>query len=232
MLTPSDILHLPFTPDLTEGGIEFTLRSLAASSILKKEMPVENLHHLVGSMAAGLAFRRSLAGQEIPFQVLDAAPFTKPHPYDVSLGGHRCELNCSLVTRRPQIAALRKDPASALRHPALLPIDQFSAEGHKPDDIHIFALLLGLLALSSVELDRAAAAGQPVCLVHLLPAGWSCPPEWLPLEELALKSEGESSCHARAGRIEFRAGFLHDPAGAAPQKTGGGGAVFPQPGVC
>jgi hypothetical protein len=29
MLTPSDLLRLPYTPDLTEGGIEYALRSLA-----------------------------------------------------------------------------------------------------------------------------------------------------------------------------------------------------------
>ncbi len=218
MINASDILHLPYTPDLTEGGIGYTLRSLASSSILKKEMPVENLHMLVGSIAAGLAFRRSLAGQEIPFQVLGAAPFTQPHRYDVSLGGHRCELNCSLVTHRPQIAALRKDSASAMRHSALLPIDQFSAEGHKPDDIHIFALLLGLLALSSEELDRAAAAGQPVCLVHLLPAGWSCPPDWLPLEELALKSEGNLPVTLELGGLNSGRAFCTTRLELLPKK--------------
>ena len=29
MLNPSDLIHLPYTPSLTEGGITFACRSLA-----------------------------------------------------------------------------------------------------------------------------------------------------------------------------------------------------------
>jgi hypothetical protein len=28
MITPNDFLHLPYTPDLTEGGIAYAIRSL------------------------------------------------------------------------------------------------------------------------------------------------------------------------------------------------------------
>ncbi len=191
MITASDILHLPYTPDLTEGGIVYACRSLASSTNLKGDLSLEQLRQLVGGMAVELAFRRSLTEQAIPFQVLGTKPFTHPDRYNVSLGGHRCELNCSYISRRPQIARLRKDHGLTLHTPALLPIDQFSAEGYKPDDLHIFAFLLGLVTVSCEEMDKAMTAGQPACLIHSLPVGWSCPTDWLPLEKLAFKSECE-----------------------------------------
>jgi hypothetical protein len=142
-------------------------------------------------MATELALRRSLTEQAIPFHVLGVTPFIHPDQYDVSLGGHRCKLDCTLITRREQIARIRRDSAFALHAPALLQIEQFSAEGSKPDDVHIFAFLLGLAAVTSMEVDKALVAGQPAFLIHPLPGGWSCPTDWTPLEKLALKSECE-----------------------------------------
>lgn len=191
MITVSDILHLPYSPDLTEGGIAYACHSLTYSSNQKGKMSVEQLRNLVGEMSAELAFRRFLTEQAIPFQVHGATPFTHPDRYEVSLGGHRCKLDCTLISRREQITRIRKDPALTLSAPAVLPINQFSAEGSKPDDIHIFALSLGLTAVTSVEVDKALAAGLPACLIHPLPDGWICPRDWLPIEKLALKSECE-----------------------------------------
>jgi hypothetical protein len=207
MIKASDILHLPYTSDLTKGGIECACRFLGSSSFPKGGLTVELLRQFVGGMAAELAFRRSLSEQEIPFQVFKLMPFTQPDRYNVSLGGHRCELNCSIITRRPQIAKLRKDPTLAMHGPALLPIDQFSAEGYRQDDIHIFAFLLGLTTVTKEELDKALAAGQPTCLIHLLPVGWSCPTEWLPIEKLVLKSDCEIPITVELGGLNSEREF-------------------------
>jgi hypothetical protein len=189
VINPSDILHLPFTPDLTKGGIECACRFLGSSSHPRGGLTAAHLRQLVGGMAAELAFRRSLTEQAIPFQVLGAMPFTHPDRYEVSLGGHHCKLECAIISRRSQITRLRKDPALVLDAPALIPVEEFSSEGHRPGDVHIFAFLLGLETITRAEIDKALAAGQPACLIHPLPEGWSCPSEWLPLEKLALKSD-------------------------------------------
>jgi hypothetical protein len=191
MIKVCDIVHLPFNPDLTEAGIGYACRSLGFNSNPKRILSAENLRHLVGGLAVELAFRRSLGEQNVPFHVMGATPFTRPDRFDVSLGGHRCDLNCSMISRREQITGLRKDPALTLHAPAMIPLDQYSADNYKPDDVHIFALLLGLFAASGKELGKAVIAGQPVCMVHPLTSDWSCPPEWLPLETLAFKSD----CH-------------------------------------
>ena len=192
MITSTDLLHLPYTPDLTEGGIAYACRSLASSHSRMGDSTVDRMRRIVAGVAVELAFRRTLTEQAIPFAVLGATPFNHPDRYDVSLGGHRCNLKSFLITRRPQIAQLRQDPAILLQAPALVPLDQFAAEGHKPDDLYLFAFLLGVVAASMEDVDKASAAGQPNYLIHPLPKEWARPAGWLPLENLALKSECEA----------------------------------------
>jgi hypothetical protein len=189
MLKSTDLLRLPYTSDLTEGGIAYACRSLACTYNRMGRSPVDSLRRIVGGVAAELAFRRSLSEQGIPFKVLGATPFIHPDQYNVSLGGHRCHLKSFLITRQPQIALIRQDPARLFQAPALLPLDQFAAEGHKPDDLYLFAFLLGMVAAAREDVDKATAAGQPTCLIHPLPDEWAHPVDWLPLEKLALKSE-------------------------------------------
>ncbi|MBE3119809.1 MAG: hypothetical protein IMZ50_13775 [Candidatus Atribacteria bacterium] len=216
MLSTSDLLHLPYTPDLTEGGIAYACRSLTTTygrmggsqpraPSGNRDYPagtgtnVDRLRRTVAGVAAELAFRRTLSEQSIPFDVLGATPFTHPDRYDVSLGGHRCHLKSFLITRRQQIALIRQDPALVLQAPALVPLDQFAAEDHKPDDLYLFAFLLGVVAATREDVDRATAAGQPAYLIHPLPDEWARPANWLPLEKLALKSECEAPISVEIG---------------------------------
>src|SRR5512140_1358826 len=109
MISISDLLHLPYTNDLSEGGIAYACRSLACTYDRTGKKPVERLRRVVGGVAVDLAFRRHLAEQGVPFKVLGATPFTHPDRYDVSLGGHRCNLKSFLITRRGQIAQLGRN---------------------------------------------------------------------------------------------------------------------------
>jgi hypothetical protein len=199
MIISSDILHLHFTPDLIEGGIAIACRSLVSGAGRKDGFPLNHLRSIVADVSVGLAFRRHLTGQCIPFKVLGETPFIRSANYDLSLGGHRCELKAFLITRRTQITRLRKDPALLLRAPALLPLDLFASEGRRPDDLHLFAFLLGLLADARRDMDRAMSAGHPVWLFHPLSNNWRCPRQWLPLENLAFKSECESPITVEIG---------------------------------
>ena len=87
MLTASDLIRLPYTPDLTEGGIEYALRSLSYTYDRMGGSPYERLRRIVAGVAVELAFRRYLSQQNIPFDVKGATPFTDPDRYDVALGG-------------------------------------------------------------------------------------------------------------------------------------------------
>jgi hypothetical protein len=191
MLVPPDLLSLPCTSDLIESGIACACRSLAHTGGLRGSPPVESLRCIVAEVAVELAFRRYLRQATVPFGVLAATPFTDPDHYDISLGGHRCTLESTLVSRSRPVSLLRRERGLLLQAPALIPLDRFSAGEGKPDDIHLFAYLLGGVAASQRDVDQAQTAGQPVSLIHSLPAEWARPSAWVPLEKLVLKSECE-----------------------------------------
>ncbi len=188
MITASDLLRLPCTPDLTGCGVTCACRSLAASDQPKGGSTLDRLRRTVGAVAADLAFQRHLSGQGVPFKVLPAMPFTRSDRYVLSLGGHRCEIIPCLITRREQCSHLQHNPALVLQAPALLPLDRFTGEGHRQDDIYLFAFMLGAIA-SPGDKHAAEAAGHSGYFIHPLPAAWARPVQWQPLEELAMKSE-------------------------------------------
>jgi hypothetical protein len=114
MITAKDFIHLPFTPDLTKGGIAYACRSLNYTFNRMGGSPYARLRRIVGGVAVELAFRRYLTSQDVPFDVKGATPFSEPDRYDVSLGGHRCEVKSFLITRRPQISDIRREPSVLL----------------------------------------------------------------------------------------------------------------------
>ncbi|MDL1912716.1 hypothetical protein FBQ81_18815 [Chloroflexi bacterium CFX6] len=189
MLLPSDLIHLPYTRDLTEGGIAYALRSLPYTYNRAGGSPYSHLRRSVAGAAVELAFRRYLAEQNVPFEVKGAAPFTEPDRYDVSLGGRRCEVKSFLISYREQIAEMKRNPQVVLDAPALVPSDRNAAEGGSDRDIYLFAFLSGLVAASQEDLQKAMYRKQPYHLVHVLPEAWMRPSEWNPLGALVLKSE-------------------------------------------
>ena len=193
MISVSDLIHLPYTRDLTEGGIAYALRSLPYMYNRKDGSPYDRLRRTVASVAVELAFRRYLSEQNIPFDVKSAAPFTDPNQYDVSLGGRRCDLKSFLISYREQIAEIKRNPQVVLDAPALVPSDQNAAEGRSDKDIYLFAFLSGLIAASQSDLQKALYTEQPYYLVHAMPEVWLRPAKWNPLGALVLKSESDET---------------------------------------
>src|SRR6266540_6212568 len=130
MISTNDFLRLPYTPDLTEGGIAYAIRSLPYTYDRMGGSPFNRLRRIVAGVAVELAFRRYLSEYEIPFDVKGATPFTNPDRYDVSLGGRRCDIKSFLITYRGQISDMRQNPQIVLDAPALVPSDQHAAEDH------------------------------------------------------------------------------------------------------
>jgi hypothetical protein len=75
---------------------------------------------MVASAAVELAFRRYLSEQNISFDVKGALPFTEHERYDVTLGGHRCEIKSYLISQRDQISQVKHNPQLVLSAPALV----------------------------------------------------------------------------------------------------------------
>jgi hypothetical protein len=189
MINPGDFIRLPYTRDLTEGGIAYAVRSLPHTYDRMGGSLYSRLRRIVGGVAAELSFRRYLGEKSVPFDVKGMTPFTDPDKYDVSLGGHRCDLKTFVTSKRNQITAMRRNPSLVLRAPALIPADQFAGENHSDQDLYLFAFLLGLTTNSSEEIQTAVKADQPIYLIHPMRSEWSRPAIWAPLGKISLKSE-------------------------------------------
>jgi hypothetical protein len=189
LITSTDFVCLPYSPDLTQAGISYACRSLPHTYDRMGGSPFDRLRRIVTGIAVELAFRRYLARQEVPFDVKGATPFTEPDRYDVSLGGHRCDIKSFLISHREQIRSLHAAPAQLLEAPALVPLDQYVADGHSPSDLYLFAFLTGLVAAAPADIKKATDAKRPIHLIHAMPPSWVRPSAWAPLGPLVVKSE-------------------------------------------
>jgi len=199
MLTAPDLIHLPYTPDLSESGCAYACRWLTSRHEYERDYSAAYMRQIAGQVSVELAFRRYLTEQGAPFDVLGLHPFTSPERYNVALGGHRCDVVSTLITRRKQITELREEAGKLLQVPALVPIDEYAAEGQKPEDLYVFAFLQGLETAGWRELHKALGAGQPAYLIHALPGQWARPKKWVPLEGLALKSDCDEPIQIEIG---------------------------------
>ncbi len=187
MITSSNLIHLPYTPDLTEGGIAYVLRSLPHGTL-----SYDRIRRMAAGVAVELAFRRYLSQQDIPFEIKSATPFTEPDKHDVTLGGHRCDIKSFLISHRDQISQMRSDPSVMLNAPALVPSDHHAVDGRSDNDLYLFAFLSGLIAASQNDLRKVIETNQPHYLIHAMPDVWRKPFNWNPLAPLVLKSESDA----------------------------------------
>src|SRR5258706_3449469 len=205
MISPYDLIPLPYARDLTEGGIAYAVRSLPYIYNRAGGSHYDRLRRTVASVAVELAFRRYLSEQNIPFDVKGATPFTDPNQYDVSLGGRRCDIKSFFISYREQIAEMKRNPQVVLDAPALVPSDQNAAEGHSDKNIYLFAFLSGLIAASQSDLQKVIYTDQPYYLIHAMPEAWMRPAKWNPLGALVLKSESdETQIVEVGGQVEGR----------------------------
>jgi len=188
MLTSSDFITIPYTPDMTQAGIAYACKSLHFTYNRMGTSPVKRLQRIVAGVAVELAFRRLLAAKQIPHDNLGATPFTDPDRYDIAIGGRRCDIKSFLLTHKERISQVRQQPANLLEAQALVPLDQIKADRGTDDDIFIFAFLNALLTPNQATLKKALAAEQPVYLIYTLPKHWARPQAWQPLGALTLKS--------------------------------------------
>jgi hypothetical protein len=199
MLTTTDLVRLPFTPNLTQAGIAYACRSLAFTYDRMGGSPHERLRRIAAGVAVELAFKRHLSAQEVPFDTLGMTPFTDPDHYDVALGGRRCDLKSFLLFEKDAIHSLRQDPGWLLEAAALVPSDQLASDHFQEKDLYLFAFAAARVTRTRSELERVLQSGQPVCFVYPFPAAWSRPTSWNSLGDLALKSEAEESLSLELG---------------------------------
>ena len=199
MLSASDFIHLPYTRDLTEGGIAYALHSLPYMHYRAGTPPYDRLRRIVAEAAVQLAFRRFLSEKHIPFEVKGAPPFTDHDRYDVLLGGRRCEIKSFLINHREQISEIRRNPQVVLKAPALVTSDQHAGDGYSPRDLYLFAFLPGLITTFQNDLEKIIDVKKLHYLIHVMPEAWNRPSNWNPLGKLILKSEAEENVTIEIG---------------------------------
>jgi hypothetical protein len=199
MISASDLLHLPYTRDLTEGGISYALHSLPYIYNRMGSSAYDRLCRVVASAAVELAFRRYLSEQKISFDIKGALPFTEHERYDVSLGRCRCEVKSFLMSHRGQISQVKRNPQLVLGAPALVASDQHAGDHHSPHDVYLFAFFFGLITETQRDLQKVIDSGQPHYLIHIMPDAWKRPSQWTPLGQLVLKSESDENVTIEIG---------------------------------
>lgn len=199
MLTPDDLIILPYSPDLTQAGVAYACRSLLHAYPRKTGSSYDRLRDIVAAKAVELAFRRYLTGRAVPFDSIGSAPFSEPERCDVLLGGRRCDLISFSISQREKIRRVRSSPGALLEAPALVPLDRMASENQSEEDLYIFAFVTGLTTRHSSEVKRARLAKQPIAMIHPLPAVWNAASRWTLLGELALKSEASRPMHVELG---------------------------------
>jgi hypothetical protein len=217
MLSPSDLISLPYTPDLTRAGIAYACRSLPHTYDRMGGSPFNRMRRIAAGKAVELAFRRHLGKEGVPYDTLGATPFTDPDRYDVALGGRRCDLKSFQIFAKDRILQARRDPEFWLNASALVPTDQLVSDHLNDNDLYIFAFFTALVTQNQDDLKRAMAAGQPIYLIHPLPEAWARPETWLSLGPLALKTDLPEAVTIEIGGQDGNRGFQTETISLPPR---------------
>lgn len=213
MLSPSDFLHLPYTPDLTEGGIAYALRSLSYENTLYNRM-----RRMVTGFAVELAFRRHLSHNNIPYEIASSLPLAEHDRHDVLLDDQRCDIKSFFISYPGQISKMRREPEMLLHVPALVPSDIDAGEGHSDKDLYIFAFVTGLKATTQRDIEKVVETNQPHYFVHVMPESWRNPAHWNPLGDLVLKSEANTNVQVEISGQDPARGFISRVVNLVPKK--------------
>ncbi len=176
MLRSSDLIRLPFPPDLTPAGIAIASRRLASSSSSRtSRYDINTLRLDVAHACVALAFRRYLLDRGIHFQSEETNPFTEPERITIVLGGRRTVIETSLIAEREAVKRLQIDPDLLLASPIQIPARLQSAGMQSGNDLTIFAFAAAGVHGKREELLQAAQNAEPFLCSHIMPQAWRHP---------------------------------------------------------
>jgi hypothetical protein len=201
MVSPTDFIHLEYSPDLTQAGAAYVCEYLISDNDRTVRFNLVGLRQLVAKMAVELAFRRYLTKQKIPHNLIKVTHFTDPGRYYVAIGGRRCEIQSTMLTRKDQIRQVRKHPETFLKAQAIMPKDLIESPFLDDEDLYIFAFINALIANSPRSIKKALAVNQPLFLIHVLPPGWAEPNPWGSLGNLVLNSDLSQEINLELGGL-------------------------------
>ena len=172
MLTLSDFVHIPYTPDLTETGNLYACRCLALDLVQASNLDLAPMRRLSAEIAAELSLRRYLAQEHIQFKSLDAGHFTHPDRNEITLGGRPCHVINALMRRKAHITRIKGNPAELLSAPASVPEAALASERWAYEDLLIFAFTQAVPKLARGASGKAQAEGRADYFIYVLPGSW------------------------------------------------------------
>ncbi|MBW8010797.1 MAG: hypothetical protein FVQ83_06070 [Chloroflexi bacterium] len=218
MLTPENIINLPYSSELTRAGITYVSRRLPWLSTRKSGSDFDKLRSVVAEKAVELAFRRYLVSEQVPHQAVESTSFTELDYFDIALGGRRCNLITALISRKKDVHKMQGNPELILGESGLVPKDRFVTAPQSTEDIFIFAFLSGLVMRRWDQIQKAHEAGQQHYLFFPLPQAWSQPTRWVSFGSIALKSDNSETVKVELGGQDFRRAFCSEELNLAPRQ--------------
>ena len=196
MVSEEDLVHLTYTPDLTEAGIAYGLQWLSHSCGNTGEPILKKFQKLVLYKAVELAFRRYLAEKSVPSETVPSTSFASQGEYALVVAGWRCVLQCNFLPHQESPQPAESPPNQIMQAAALVSSEQVIAWVPGNKDVYIFAFITAQVwrdAIQNSMVDRSA-----YWLVALPPA-WSSPRTRAALGRLELKVDSNSELQISIG---------------------------------
>lgn len=172
-LSAGDLVRLSWEDRFTLAGALHACRSLPGWRGSHPPPSLDDLRRRAAHAGAELALRAWLERRGIPYHLAPAAlrPGSLPR---LVLQGHRLWLHLALVGSTP--GPPEALAAGLLAGQAEVPDALLDSAGAMPEDLFLFACLVGEPTRRRPDLRRRAAQGQPLFLVALPPVAWRRPP--------------------------------------------------------
>jgi hypothetical protein len=197
MLTPADIVVLPYDEQYSRAGVQYARDSL---HVMARGPWAGGLRQIVTGISFEMATRRWLEAAAIRYDRLGATTLTAPGRFELAIGGRRCDLKCCLIADKGRIGGLHADPAWALEAEALVSDQDLASERLNENDIYLFGFVTGLEARQSADTLKALGRGLPVYMLYSPPPEvWARIDPWQSLGGLALKSNADEPLRIEIG---------------------------------
>jgi hypothetical protein len=181
MITSNDFISLPYTSDLTSGGLAHAIHSLPYIHAQPAQKIYQIFQHLAAATAVELGIRRYLSEQNILFTVKKSLNFSQHDQYDIFLAGGRLHVQTLQLEANDSIWQTNYPPEELFSSRVILPSEQHRAIQPSRRDVYLFALIVK---------SKPQIIVNERYLIHILPGFWRQPRQWNPLGSMTCKSAG------------------------------------------
>ena len=168
-LTGADLVRLPYDDSLTQAGVTFSCRTLQHPRARTYHPSPTIMRNYVAEIAITLAFQRWLEAQDVPFDLIQATPFTSPDRRTILLGGRRVKILPTIIRASHRIQDIQANPERILSMEAPIHGEMLMRSHLQGQDLLVFPFLLGQVTRTIASLRRADADEEPTHIIAIPP---------------------------------------------------------------